>query len=242
MGPGELLLVLILALIFFGPSKLPEIARSLGRGIREFQKATSQITEELSRELQTDTPVQQTPPLQAPLAQEAPRDDPPATAVAQSEPLVLEIKPPATNGAATSHDEVPPTVQTAPMEPSISEAPAVEVAAKPRRTWKPRKPAAEVATKPRRTWKPRKPTVAPAIGTDFAAADAEAAAIVTEPAAETVSSIDTAPSIETAPSVDIAPLTKPRRRRKAEQVAEATLAAESAQGAETAQAVEITQG
>lgn len=40
IGPGELLIILVLALIIFGPSKLPDLARTLGRTVREFKKAT----------------------------------------------------------------------------------------------------------------------------------------------------------------------------------------------------------
>jgi TatA/E family protein of Tat protein translocase len=41
MGMPEILLILAIALIILGPKKLPEIAKSLGRGIAEFKKATS---------------------------------------------------------------------------------------------------------------------------------------------------------------------------------------------------------
>lgn len=44
----ELLLVLGITLVIFGPSKLPELGRSLGRGIREFKNATREMTSELS--------------------------------------------------------------------------------------------------------------------------------------------------------------------------------------------------
>lgn len=37
----ELILVLIIALIVFGPGKLPEVGRALGKGLREFREATS---------------------------------------------------------------------------------------------------------------------------------------------------------------------------------------------------------
>ncbi|SMB98164.1 sec-independent protein translocase protein TatA [Thermanaeromonas toyohensis ToBE] len=47
LGVPELLLILVLALILFGPGKLPEVGRALGKGIREFKKATSSLTEEL---------------------------------------------------------------------------------------------------------------------------------------------------------------------------------------------------
>jgi sec-independent protein translocase protein TatA len=39
VGPFEVLLVLIIALIVFGPKRLPELGRSLGKGIREFRGA-----------------------------------------------------------------------------------------------------------------------------------------------------------------------------------------------------------
>lgn len=40
IGTGELLVILCLALILFGGKKLPELARNLGRGLREFKRAT----------------------------------------------------------------------------------------------------------------------------------------------------------------------------------------------------------
>jgi sec-independent protein translocase protein TatA len=39
IGAPELILILIIALIFFGPGKLPEIGRSLGKGVRDFKDA-----------------------------------------------------------------------------------------------------------------------------------------------------------------------------------------------------------
>lgn len=44
----ELLLVLGIALVIFGPSKLPELGRALGRGIKEFKNATREMTSELN--------------------------------------------------------------------------------------------------------------------------------------------------------------------------------------------------
>lgn len=44
LGPGELLLILAIALVVLGPKKLPETARSLGRGLREFKDSVSNMS------------------------------------------------------------------------------------------------------------------------------------------------------------------------------------------------------
>jgi sec-independent protein translocase protein TatA len=41
VGPGEILLLLVLALLLFGAKRLPEIGRSLGKGMREFKDSVS---------------------------------------------------------------------------------------------------------------------------------------------------------------------------------------------------------
>lgn len=50
LGAGELLLIGILALILVGPRKLPELAKGLGKGIREFQKAKNDMLNEVQRD------------------------------------------------------------------------------------------------------------------------------------------------------------------------------------------------
>ncbi len=49
MGFTELLFLSVLALIFIGPKQLPEVARTVGRLINEFKRATSEVTSSLSR-------------------------------------------------------------------------------------------------------------------------------------------------------------------------------------------------
>jgi sec-independent protein translocase protein TatA len=61
VGPLELAIVLIIALVIFGPKKLPELGRSLGRGIREFRgsvsgKETDEPLDEEKAELQRPSP------------------------------------------------------------------------------------------------------------------------------------------------------------------------------------------
>ena len=46
IGGAELLIILILALIIFGPGKLPDVGRALGRTFREFKKASSGILDD----------------------------------------------------------------------------------------------------------------------------------------------------------------------------------------------------
>lgn len=46
-GPAEMLVIGVFALLVFGPQKLPEMARSVGRAIREFKRATGEFTQEL---------------------------------------------------------------------------------------------------------------------------------------------------------------------------------------------------
>ncbi len=50
-GGWELLLILALVLLLFGPKRLPEIADAMGKSIRKFKSATSSATDEVKREL-----------------------------------------------------------------------------------------------------------------------------------------------------------------------------------------------
>ena len=50
MGGGQIFLILALVLILFGARKLPELARGLGQGIKEFKKATREVTDELNND------------------------------------------------------------------------------------------------------------------------------------------------------------------------------------------------
>lgn len=49
LGPMEILLILILALVVFGPKKLPEMGRTLGKAIREFKSVGDEIQDEITK-------------------------------------------------------------------------------------------------------------------------------------------------------------------------------------------------
>jgi sec-independent protein translocase protein TatA len=73
LGGGEIILILALVLILFGAKKLPELAKGLGTGIKEFKKATREVTEEVSNAMDETT----APPRRLP-------NNPPTTTVESS--------------------------------------------------------------------------------------------------------------------------------------------------------------
>jgi len=52
VGMPELILILVIALLVFGPKKLPEVGRSVGKAMREFKKATDGITGRIEKEIE----------------------------------------------------------------------------------------------------------------------------------------------------------------------------------------------
>lgn len=57
LGFGEILVILFIVLLLFGARKLPELAKGLGQGMREFKKATSEIQDEITSATNLDEPV-----------------------------------------------------------------------------------------------------------------------------------------------------------------------------------------
>ncbi|TAK67108.1 MAG: twin-arginine translocase TatA/TatE family subunit [Bacteroidetes bacterium] len=49
IGTGEIILILLIVLIFFGAKKIPELAQGLGKGIKEFRKAARDVQDELEK-------------------------------------------------------------------------------------------------------------------------------------------------------------------------------------------------
>ncbi len=55
-GPGEMIVLVLLVLLIFGPSQIPKMARGLGEAMREFRKAQREIHNELNSETSTSSP------------------------------------------------------------------------------------------------------------------------------------------------------------------------------------------
>ena len=54
IGMPELIVIFVIALIIFGPRKLPELGRSLGRSINEFKRASNELKNTLEEEIRVD--------------------------------------------------------------------------------------------------------------------------------------------------------------------------------------------
>jgi sec-independent protein translocase protein TatA len=61
IGPLELIIVLVIALLVLGPGKLPEVGSALGKSIREFRKAATDVQEATRLDSPTPTPPPATP-------------------------------------------------------------------------------------------------------------------------------------------------------------------------------------
>ena len=62
LGGWEVLIILFVILLLFGAKKIPELARGMGRGIREFKDATKDIKNEIEDSMNEDTPATKSKP------------------------------------------------------------------------------------------------------------------------------------------------------------------------------------
>jgi sec-independent protein translocase protein TatA len=84
VGPLEILILLLVALLVFGPKRLPEMGRSLGRGMREFKDSISGKDDEPLTTTEFAAPAEPPPPAELPPA-ELPPAEPTETAAAPQE-------------------------------------------------------------------------------------------------------------------------------------------------------------
>ena len=117
MGPMELMLILVLALIIFGPGKLPEIAGQVGKVVRDFRRTTSELSSEFSRTLSLEVEERRSTAAPAPAAEAY--VEPPAP-----EPAEATIAPP-----------VEPTVAPPPLTIQVPEPIAASPSVPGKRTY-----------------------------------------------------------------------------------------------------------
>ncbi len=78
IGMPELVVILVIALIIFGPRKLPELGRSLGRSIAEFKRASNELKNTLEEEIRVEEGKAASAARQAPPPVEHPTPPPPS--------------------------------------------------------------------------------------------------------------------------------------------------------------------
>lgn len=83
--PWEIALIFLVALLIFGPKKLPELARGLGEAMREFRKATNEATQTVNDAV-TDKPVATTQPIPPPTVTPVTPPTAPAAPTAETPP------------------------------------------------------------------------------------------------------------------------------------------------------------
>lgn len=124
IGMGELLVIFVIALIIFGPRKLPELGRSLGKSIAEFKRASNELRSTLEEEIRIDdqqktrTPTPVAAPAAVPVA--APAAVMAANPVQAPVPGPSPVVEPAT---VPSPAEVRPADTLAPAQPVADPAP-----------------------------------------------------------------------------------------------------------------------
>ncbi len=139
IGGGELLMVMVIALMLFGGDKLPELARGMGKAMREFKKTTGAMQDELRKAMEeTEAPppsimpprsyspeIKSTPGIQPPGTETPalPTDDPAAAYADGSDPYQDDQAPaldPAAAGPATPPEPLAPD-PTPPITPDNAE-------------------------------------------------------------------------------------------------------------------------
>jgi sec-independent protein translocase protein TatA len=86
IGLPELVIILIVALIVFGPRKLPDLAKSLGKGLAEFKKASDDLKSSIDSDLRVDLN-EEPPKPEAPSQADSPVPNPPESETPPAEPL-----------------------------------------------------------------------------------------------------------------------------------------------------------
>lgn len=103
VGLPEMALIMVLALLVFGPKKLPEIGRSMGKAIKGFQEASREFEEEFKKEAQQIEKAV-TEPMKATLEPDAPKvlTPPEAGTEVAAEPVAAPVELSDANGSGST--------------------------------------------------------------------------------------------------------------------------------------------
>ena len=97
LGATEILLILVVALLVLGPKRLPDAARSLGRGIAEFRRASNDLRTAITMPLDEPEPGLRSPAIPAEAKRPAPAASPAAPAPSPTDPPASRPEPPASD-------------------------------------------------------------------------------------------------------------------------------------------------
>jgi sec-independent protein translocase protein TatA len=106
IGPGELIIILIIALVVLGPGKLPDVASALGKSVREFHKAASDIQDAAKIDTPAAPPAVSAPTPTAIAAPATPQPAAPQPA-AMAAPQPMASEPNQLSGAAEPNTIAP---------------------------------------------------------------------------------------------------------------------------------------
>lgn len=122
VGAGEIVLILVVALIILGPQRLPELARGLGKFMREFRRQTDEVRGTLEREFyRMDQEIAREEPPPRMGATPPPPESPPAFPLPSLPPPPLEPLPP--DAAAASE---PAALAPTALDPSVARTQSLE--------------------------------------------------------------------------------------------------------------------
>ena len=93
IGPLELILIMVVAFLIFGPSKAIEVSRSLGKGVREFRKYSTAMTKDFRGELMKEVEGRATAVSTPSDSKEKQASPGPQTTAQQAEPAVAKPPP-----------------------------------------------------------------------------------------------------------------------------------------------------
>ncbi len=115
IGMPELILIFVVALLVFGPKKLPEIGKSIGKGLAEFKRASDDLKKTIEQEIEQGKT--EASAVKEQVAGVFPREAPSFAEASEGKPAPSASAPPPA-AAATPGETLPATPDSRPIEPS----------------------------------------------------------------------------------------------------------------------------